>query len=173
MRAEMCVDFPEPRRRTIHASRNLSRAPLASLSDRLRRPWTEPVCRKVRQQSVRGRVWAWPTSRGRPEPARRVSRWHAQVVMANETHEGLKRCIRTREVGIWMIRVAQVTDQKAVPLACPIGWSTEGHHGHFRAARQASRPGLTHMGQVRSPRRPDTEDVVHRPVSSKTLANRR
>jgi len=26
-----------------------------------------------------------------------------------------------------MIRVAQVTDQMAVPLACPMRWSTEGH----------------------------------------------
>ena len=42
---------------------------------------------------------------------------------------GLKRCIRTRKVGIRMIRVAHVTDQKVVPLACPMRWSTEGCHG--------------------------------------------
>jgi len=54
--------------------------------------------------------------------------------MANEAYDRLERCIRTREVGIRTrevgirtrevgirtIRVAQVTDQKAVPLACPI-----------------------------------------------------
>ena len=39
--------------------------------------------------------------------------------MANEAYDRLKRCIRTREAGIRMIRAAQVTDQKAVPLACP------------------------------------------------------
>jgi hypothetical protein len=47
-----------------------------------------------------------------------------------------------------MIQVAQVTDQKAVPLACPMRWSTEGHHGHSRTALQVSRPGLTHVGKV-------------------------
>src|SRR5436190_20247059 len=43
--------LPRTRRRSIHASRNLSRAPPASLRDRLRRPWTEPICRQVRQLS--------------------------------------------------------------------------------------------------------------------------
>ena len=46
--------LPRTRRRSVHASRNLSRAPAASLRDRLRRPWTEPVCRQVRQQSGSG-----------------------------------------------------------------------------------------------------------------------
>ncbi len=40
--------------------------------------------------------------------------------MANEAYDRLKICIRTREAGIRMIRVAQVTDQKTAPLACPI-----------------------------------------------------
>ena len=31
---------------------------------------------------------------------------HAPVVMANEAHNGLARCIRTREVGVQMIRAA-------------------------------------------------------------------
>ena len=46
--------LPRTRRRSVHASRNLSRAPAASLRDRLCRPWTEPVCRQVRQQSGSG-----------------------------------------------------------------------------------------------------------------------
>jgi hypothetical protein len=46
--------LPRTRRRSIHASRNLSRAPAASLRDRLRRPWTEPDCRQIRQQSGSG-----------------------------------------------------------------------------------------------------------------------
>jgi hypothetical protein len=46
--------LPRTRRRSVHDSRNLSRAPLASLRDRLRRPLTEPVCRQVRQLSGSG-----------------------------------------------------------------------------------------------------------------------
>ena len=46
--------LPRTRRRSIHDSRNLSRAPAASLRDRLRRPLTEPVCRMVRQLSGSG-----------------------------------------------------------------------------------------------------------------------
>ena len=46
--------LPRTRRRSVHGSRNLSRAPLASLCDRLRRPVTEPVCRMVRQLSGSG-----------------------------------------------------------------------------------------------------------------------
>jgi hypothetical protein len=45
---------PRTRRRSVHDSRNLSRAPAASLHGRLRRPLTEPVCRQVRQQSGSG-----------------------------------------------------------------------------------------------------------------------
>ena len=46
--------LPRTRRRSIHDSRNLSRAPAASLRDRLRRPLTEPACRQVRQLSGSG-----------------------------------------------------------------------------------------------------------------------
>jgi hypothetical protein len=46
--------LPRTRRRSIHDSRNLSRAPAASLRDRLRRPMTEPACRQVRQLSGSG-----------------------------------------------------------------------------------------------------------------------
>ena len=35
-------------------------------------------------------------------------------------HDGLKRGVQNRKVGIPIIRVAHVTDQKAVPLACPM-----------------------------------------------------
>ena len=43
----MAGGLPRTCRRSIHASRNLSRA---SLCDRLRRPWTEPVCRRSRSR---------------------------------------------------------------------------------------------------------------------------
>ncbi len=55
----MAGGLPRTRRRSIHAGRNLSGAPSASLCDRVRRPWTEPGCRQVRQQSGSGEgVWA-------------------------------------------------------------------------------------------------------------------
>ena len=51
---EWWVASPEPAVGVFTPAGNLSRAPAASLRDRLRRPWTEPVCRKVRQQSGSG-----------------------------------------------------------------------------------------------------------------------
>jgi len=54
-------------------------------------------------------------------------RWafaHAPVVMANEAHSGLARCVRTREVGVRMIQAAReagiLRDQAPPPLA---GWA--------------------------------------------------
>jgi hypothetical protein len=43
-------------------------------------------------------------------PVEDLIRWgfgHAPVVMANEAHSGLARCVRTREVGVRMVRAAQ------------------------------------------------------------------
>jgi hypothetical protein len=40
-------------------------------------------------------------------PVEDLIRWgfgHAPVVMANEAHNGLARCVRTREVGVRMVR---------------------------------------------------------------------
>ena len=53
MRVEVWVLSPELAV-GFHASRNLSRAPPALLRNRLRRPWTEPICRQARQQSGSG-----------------------------------------------------------------------------------------------------------------------
>lgn len=42
-------------------------------------------------------------------PVEDLVRWafaHAPVVMANEAHNGLARCVRTREVGVRMVRAA-------------------------------------------------------------------
>jgi len=42
-------------------------------------------------------------------PVEDLVRWgfaHAPVVMANEAHSGLARCVRTREVGVRMIQAA-------------------------------------------------------------------
>lgn len=44
-------------------------------------------------------------------PVEDLVRWgfaHAPVVMANEAHNGLARCIRTREGGVRMIQAAHV-----------------------------------------------------------------
>jgi hypothetical protein len=38
-----------------------------------------------------------------------LTRWgfaHAPVVMANEAHDGLARCVRTRDIGVRMIEAA-------------------------------------------------------------------
>jgi hypothetical protein len=74
--------LPRTRRRSVHDSRNLSRAPAASLRDRLRRPLTEPVCRMVRQLSGSGEgpgTGQGPVAGNRPEMAMRTraSRCHS------------------------------------------------------------------------------------------------
>lgn len=43
------------------------------------------------------------------QPVEELTRWgfaQAPVVMANEAHSGLRRCVRTREVGVRMVRAA-------------------------------------------------------------------
>jgi hypothetical protein len=55
----------------------------------------------VRRQEV-AEVEGW-------RPVEDITRWgfgHAPVVMANEAHDGLARCVRTRQVGVRMIRAA-------------------------------------------------------------------
>ena len=54
-------------------------------------------------------------------PVEDLVRWgfaHAPVVMANEAHNGLARSVRTREVGVRMVRAAH-------EAGVPMGW-------HFR-----------------------------------------
>ena len=60
-------------------------------------------------------------------PVEDLVRWafaHAPVVMANEAHSGLARCVRTREVGVRMIQAAHdagiLRDQAPPQLA---GWA--------------------------------------------------
>ena len=54
-------------------------------------------------------------------------RWafaHAPVVMANEAHSGLARCVRTREVGVRIIQAAHeagILRDQAPPLLA--GWA--------------------------------------------------
>jgi len=68
-------------------------------------------------------------------PVEDLVRWgfaHAPVVMANEAHSGLARCVRTREVGVRMIRAAHEAGVRRLAMEAlphrpggPLGW-------HFR-----------------------------------------
>jgi hypothetical protein len=58
----------------------------------------DQVCRNRREAAVEG--WC---------SVEELTRWgfeHSQVVMANEAHNGMTRCIRTRDVGIRIVRAA-------------------------------------------------------------------
>jgi hypothetical protein len=64
-----------------------------------------------------------------------MTRWgfgHAQVVMANEAHDGLKRCIRTREVGIRMIRAAHEAGVRRLAMEA-LPWPEDGSPGPIRS----------------------------------------
>jgi hypothetical protein len=110
--------LPRTRRRSIHASRNLSRAPLASLCDRLRRPWTEPACRQVRQLSGSGEgPGTGQGAAGLPETGREMA-----------TRTRASRC-----------RPSYATASR-VPAACPIGQHNGVIHGHSRVHGHTARP---------------------------------
>jgi hypothetical protein len=57
---------------------------------------------------------------------------HAQVVMANEGHNGLARCIRTRQVGARMIRAAHETGVRRLAMEA-LPWAADGPPGPIRA----------------------------------------
>ena len=72
----------------------------------------------------------------------------AQVVMANEAHDGLTRCIRTRDVGVRMIRAAhqagvrrlamEALSRPAVGTAGPIR-AIQPHEGGYLAQQDMQR----------------------------------
>ena len=67
-------------------------------------------------------------------PVAELTRWgfaHAQVVMANEAHDGLRRCVRTREVGIRMIRAAHQAGVRRLAMEA-LPWPGEGDPGPIR-----------------------------------------
>lgn len=67
-------------------------------------------------------------------PVAELTRWgfaHAQVVMANEAHDGLRRCVRTREVGIRMIRAAHQAGVRRLAMEA-LPWPAEGDPGPIR-----------------------------------------
>ena len=53
---------------------------------------------------------------------------HAPVVMANEAHNGLARCIRTREAGIRMVRAAHEAGVRRLAMEA-LPWPAEGRPG--------------------------------------------
>jgi hypothetical protein len=62
-------------------------------------------------------------------------RWgfgHAAVVMANEAHSGLARCIRTREMGIRMIRAAHEAGVRRLAMEA-LPWPARDTPGPIRA----------------------------------------
>jgi hypothetical protein len=61
-------------------------------------------------------------------------RWgfaHARVVMANEAHSGLARCIRTRDVGIRMIRAAHEAGVRQLAMEA-LPWPSDDIPGPIR-----------------------------------------
>jgi hypothetical protein len=63
-----------------------------------------------------------------------LTRWgfaHAPVVMANEAHSGLRRCIRTRQVGIRMVRAAHEAGVRRL-AAEALPWCPDGTPGPHR-----------------------------------------
>ncbi len=56
---------------------------------------------------------------------------HAPVVMANEAHSGLRRCVRTREVGVRMVRAAHEAGVRRLAMEA-LGWPARGVPGPIR-----------------------------------------
>jgi hypothetical protein len=56
---------------------------------------------------------------------------HAPVVMANEAHDGLARSVRTREVGVRMIRAAHEAGVRRLAMEA-LHWPAEGTQGPIR-----------------------------------------
>ncbi len=76
-------------------------------------------------------------------PVEDLVRWgfgHAPVVMANEAHSGLARCVRTREVGVRMIRAAHEAGVRRLAMEA-LDWPAEGTQGPILAVPSA--PGGT------------------------------
>jgi len=64
-----------------------------------------------------------------------LTRWafdHSPVVMANEAHSGLARCVRTREVGVRMIRAAHDAGVRRLAMEA-LPWPADGSPGPITA----------------------------------------
>lgn len=56
---------------------------------------------------------------------------HAPVVLANEAHNGLLRCVRTRQVGARMVRAAHEAGVRRLAMEA-LPWRSDGTPGPFR-----------------------------------------
>jgi len=68
------------------------------------------------------------------QPVEELVRWgfgHAPVVMANEAHNGMARCVRTREVGMRMIRAAHEAGVRRLAMEA-LEWPAPGTQGPIR-----------------------------------------
>jgi len=68
-------------------------------------------------------------------PVEDIVRWgfaHAPVVMANEAHSGLARSVRTREVGVRMVRAAHEAGVRRLAMEA-LDWPAEGTQGPILA----------------------------------------
>jgi hypothetical protein len=61
----------------------------------------------------------------------------ARVVMANEAHNGLKRCVRTREVGVRMIQAAHDAGVRRLAMEA-LPWPHNGTPGPIRTMPQVA-----------------------------------
>ncbi len=61
---------------------------------------------------------------------------HAPVVMANEAHNGLARCIRTRETGIRIVRAAHEAGVRRLAMEA-LPWPARDVAGPIRAVPPA------------------------------------
>ena len=81
------------------------------------------------------RYWRWEVAVEGWCSVEELVQWgfaHAPVVMANEAHDGLARCIRTRDVGIRMIRAAHEAGVRRLAMEA-LSWPAEGIAGPIRA----------------------------------------
>jgi hypothetical protein len=79
-------------------------------------------------------------------PVEDVIRWgftQAPVVMANEAHDGLTRCVRTREAGVRMIQAAHETGVRRLAMEA-LPWPAPDTPGPIRALPVT---GMGYLGQ--------------------------
>ena len=68
------------------------------------------------------------------QPVEELTRWgfaQAPVVMANEAHSGLRRCVRTRQVGARMVRAAHEAGVRRLAMEA-LPWQPGGTPGPIR-----------------------------------------
>ena len=71
-------------------------------------------------------------------PVEELTQWgfaHAPVLMANEAHNGLKRCVRTRVVGTRMVRAAHEAGVRRLAMEA-LPWRPGGEPGPIREIPQ-------------------------------------